>query len=268
MILVKMMGGLGNQLFQYSFARYLEELLREPVWLDTLFFATHRQRKPGLSKIGVRYRKSLGERYLWYRLQSRRFLRWEERDFDVSRCLGRRGKSMFFWGYWQKAEYAAAGRTGILEGFERFPKRAMVRRLADEIRASDSLSIHIRRGDYKGIPKFALLSKEYYRQALETVNAQSAQKWYLFSDERGVEKDLLPDETNIVRMADYGLEDFEEFYLMSLCRRNVAANSTYSWWAAFLNERQGRKIVLPEHWMNSVETFNIEKFRFEGARFV
>ncbi len=263
-----MMGGLGNQLFQYSFARYLEGLLGEPAWLDILFFLTHKDRRPGLSRLGVRFRKSLGARYAWYRLNSRRFIRWEERGFDPVACRASRGRDMFFWGYWQKAEYARAGREGLLRGFSLFPKRPAVRALAKEILDCDSLSIHVRRGDYRGIPRFALLSKDYYRKALKATDAGNATRWYVFSDEKDLEPGLIPSGKEIVRMAEYGLEDYEEFYLMSLCRRNVAANSTFSWWASFLNEREGRRIVLPRGWMTDPEGFDIQNLAFEDAELV
>lgn len=268
MILVKMMGGLGNQLFQYSFARFLERKLGKPVWLDTLFFLNQHQRRPTLENLGIRYRRSPGDRYLWYRLNSRRFLRWEENDFDPSCCDTGNGKSMFFWGYWQRAEYADAGREGILEGFRRFKKRPEVKRLSEEILAEDSVSIHVRRGDYRGIPKFRLLGPEYYDKALNTLNVQSGSKIFLFSDERGVEKELFPNNTNLIRVSDFGLRDFEEFYLMSLCRRNVAANSTFSWWASFLNTRKGRSIVLPKVWTTVPGTFDITNYIFNDVQVV
>ena len=268
MILVKMMGGLGNQLFQYSFARFLERKLGEPVWMDTLFFLTHRQRRPELENLGIRYRKSVGARYLWYRLNASDFRRWEEKDFDPDRSDTGSGKGMFFWGYWQQAEYAGAGRKGILEGLGRFRKRREVKRLADEILADDSVSIHVRRGDYRGIPKFRLLDREYYDQASKTLDVRNNSKIYLFSDEPGVEKEIFPGYTNLVRMSDFGLKDFEEFYLMSLCRRNIAANSTFSWWASFLNEREGRSIVLPKIWTTGPGSFDISKYMFDGVQVV
>lgn len=236
--------------------------------MDTLFFLNHRQRRPVLENLGIRYRKSPGGRYLWYRMNPRKFARWEEKDFDPDRCDAGDGKSLFFWGYWQRVEYAEAGREGILEGFRRFRKRPEVKRLSEEMLAEDSVSIHVRRGDYRGIPKFRLLGREYYDQALSTLNVQSGSKIFLFSDERGVEKELFPGYSDLVRVADFGFKDFEEFYLMSLCRRNIAANSTFSWWASFLNERNGRGIVLPKVWTTVPGTFDIAKYMFNDVQVV
>ena len=265
MLLVKMMGGLGNQLFQYSFARWVENRLGVKVWLDTLFFLYDRSRRPGLGRLGVRFRRSPGGRFLWYRLRPGRFVRCEEGNIDAlleSRTIP---KNIFFWGYWQKTSYAIEGRPGILEGFYRFPKRKIVRELAAEILAFDSLSIHVRRGDYRAIPAFALLSRDYYGKALAAVGAEKATKWYLFSDEKIPLNELFETSGPIVRVADYGLRDYEELYLMSLCKRNVAANSTFSWWGSFLNEREGRRIAMPRGWMTIQDGFSISNYLFPGA---
>lgn len=268
MKLVKMMGGLGNQLFQYSFARFLERELGQPVWLETLFFVKHRQRRLGLDDLAIRYRKSFGERYIWYKLNSKKFIRWEEKDFDLGSCRVRAGESMYFWGYWQKSEHARDGREGILEGFGRFKKRPEVKQLAEEILGSDAVSIHVRRGDYRTFPKFTLLGREYYERALEALDVRNGSKLFLFSDESGVEKDILPDESEIVRVSDYGLKDFEELYLMSLCPKNVIANSTFSWWAAFLNIHEKRRIVMPRTWRTVTDGFNLANLLFEDVQVI
>ena len=265
MKLVKLMGGLGNQLFQYSFARYLEGILGEPVWLDTAHFLFKHKRNIELGKLRIQFRRSIILKYLWYRLNPQRFIKYDEQGFDPAKSVTARDRNQFFWGYWQKTEYALAGRAGILAGFSSFPKRAVVRKLAEEILGSDSLSIHVRRGDYRGILKFLLLSKDYYDKALDAVNAQDASRWYVFSDERGVEKELFDGQACIVRMSDFDLEDHEEFYLMSLCKRNIIANSTFSWWAAFLNERDGRRMAMPRAWYTVDQEFDIGDYAFDGV---
>lgn len=262
MILVRMMGGLGNQLFQFSFARHLERELGKPVWLDLAYYVRHRVRSPVLGKLGIEYRKTALAGYLWYRLNSGRFLRYEEKTFLPDVHLDGSRDDAYFWGYWQRAEYASAGRKDVLDGFRRFPKRAVVQDLERRILDTDSTSIHVRRGDYRGIPKFALLTREYYASALDAVAARDSESWFVFSDETRLEQGLLPAKKDVVYISAYGLKDYEEFYLMSLCRRNICANSTFSWWAAFLNEREGRKAAVPAKWKTREEDFRIQDYLF------
>jgi len=108
----------------------------------------------------------------------------------------------------------------------------------------NSVSIHIRRGDYLKNPEYhSPLDDSYYRQALKVVGDYS--KVYVFTDS-DLPQGLNTDNFHIVKLAS----DYDELALMSSCRHNIIANSTFSWWAAYLTKKKG-KVIAPSKWFGA-----------------
>ena len=119
---------------------------------------------------------------------------------------------------------------------------------------NDFVAIHVRRGDYVNQPQYhPLTTKEFYQKAVEKVGIDN--KFLIFSDDLEGCKDLFdfiptkyPYSTGV---------DWSDLYMMSLCKDNIIANSSFSWWAAYLNSNPDKKVVAPSKWFGSAyEHFN------------
>ena len=124
------------------------------------------------------------------------------------------------------------------------------------------VSMHFRLGDYKKLPDYYVILKEdYYKQALQTLleiaqtNKTPIKKVLYFCEDQDIEDVqymilILQSEFQeiVFERADATLEDWEQLILMSLCRYNIIANSTFSWWAAYLNTYRHKKVIYPNSW--------------------
>lgn len=123
--------------------------------------------------------------------------------------------------------------------------------LSQRLQAENSVSLHIRRGDYLNFPKFNVCGLEYYQQAVKYILSKVCNpKFYIFSDdpvwsenfiqEFGVDYQVIKHNT--------GADSYKDMFLMTQCRHNILANSTFSWWGAWLNRNQGQIVVAPKRW--------------------
>ncbi len=127
---------------------------------------------------------------------------------------------------------------------------------ADLITGSNSISLHVRRGDYVQKKRyqnmFATCSLDYYKRAVEIITKGNSDfKLFIFSDDKEWVKDnlRLPYETIYVDF-NSGKDSYKDMQLMSLCKHNVIANSSFSWWGAYLNRNPEKTVVAPQKWFN------------------
>ena len=110
---------------------------------------------------------------------------------------------------------------------------------------NDFVAIHVRRGDYVSQPQYhPLTTKEFYQKAVEKVEIDN--KFLIFSDDLEGCKDLF-DFIPTKYYYSTGV-DWSDLYMMSLCKDNIIANSSFSWWAAYLNQNPAKKVIAPNHW--------------------
>lgn len=123
-------------------------------------------------------------------------------------------------------------------------------RWIDKINQSNSASIHVRRGDYVGFkPCEGVCDIEYYTKAIEYIeNKEKNIKFFVFSNDiEWCQSELkLPNNTEFVNN-NYGDNDYKDMMLMSLCKHNIIANSTFSWWGAWLNNNPNKIVIAPKH---------------------
>lgn len=261
MIIVKLMGGVGNQLFQYSLAKSIEVLLGEVVKLDAseLFGnggASFRLDQFNISlelatpvEVGRFVGKGVRGR-IARKFALNGFYRERERTvFDPT--VFDRGER-YYWGYWQSEQYFSSNRALLLEElspkFE--PSSAFIRYSGNMEVAACPVSIHVRRGDYLSVSDIGVLSMDYYREAVKLVREQTAgdAEFFIFSNDINWCKEQFDwlDGATFVEGAGSELEDL---FLMSACTHNIIANSSFSWWAAWLNNSQDKMVVCPRKWM-------------------
>ena len=269
-VVVKLRGGLGNQMFQYAAARAMAERFAAGVDLDT----TKPDRNPhwryrldpfDLDVTRVRNGSpppsSIRRTWPFDRLRRRisglpidpnlgiPILR--QKGFPIDDIYFSWTGSCVLAGYWQSERCFAETATRIREDFalDRFAG-ARTRPTIEKIDAGASVSIHVRRGHYVQLSKtsfFTLCERDYYDRARRVIEKRvPSPRWFVFSDDADTARDLLGDWPN----ADFvtGFDDYEDLMLMARCRHHIIANSTFSWWGAWLGEDEGTTVVAPRQW--------------------
>lgn len=276
MKIVKILGGLGNQMFQYAlFVALKEQFPDEKVLVDSSYFKTYHIHT-GL-ELGRVFGMELPQASFCELLK----VTWPVRSFKLSRAIRkflpkRRTECVehgdytfntdvftagdkYYDGYWQSVRYFEEYRDLILRKF-RFimPVNEKSKRLLNNLETEEnSVSIHIRRGDYLKAKNYAgLCGKEYYEQAIDyVVKSVVAPSFYIFSDDMEWCKAHIVPMTGSaeVTLVDWnkGKDSPLDMLLMSKCRHNIIANSSFSWWAAYLNENKGNIVCAPKKWTNT-----------------
>jgi hypothetical protein len=149
-------------------------------------------------------------------------------------------------GYFQSEKYFIDFKDKILEAFS--PTIEILNNLYEKygyILSGDVNSIHVRRGDYVGLPNHHPLTPiEYYEKSVELLGSENF--YLIFSDDIK----WCMENFNFVKNKIFvnNLIDYEELYLMSLCKNNIIANSTFSWWGAWMNKNEAKKVIAPKIW--------------------
>lgn len=158
-------------------------------------------------------------------------------------------------GYWQCEKYFADAADIIRREFT--VKQAPDGENAElglEMEGVSSVAVHVRRADYASDPMtnrvHGTLSSDYYREAMELVSSRVKDaRFYVFSDEEGWARENLPSDRPITFVSHNGPDkNYEDLRLMTRCRCNILANSTFSWWGAWLGDRPGKIVVAPKAW--------------------
>lgn len=274
MIITKLIGGLGNQMFQYAAAKALAVKHGVEVKVDTselekdsagVYTQRHFELTCFKGKIEVASKAELKPFYDKYSSTLMRFL---QRNFPaVFRTLYAKEKGSTFNpdflsfpantyldGFWQSEVYFKAFEVEIREDFD-FKQEIKDRnkQLAEKINAVISISLHVRRGDYVSnaiTNKFhGLCPPSYYQDAVKHLMEKGNIELFIFSDDlewcKQHSKFSLP--THFIETKSA----FDDMYLMSLCKHNIIANSSFSWWGAWLNANPDKTVIAPEKWFAS-----------------
>ncbi len=265
MVIVKIWGGLGNQLFQYCFGRYLASKMGTEVKYDiqiTNRLNSFTQRDLAVSCFNIHLQvASEAEINAFKYFRSIQLARLERKIAQQFPSLLRRHivepnqprpfgavplrDDCYYEGYWQSYRY--------LEGIEELVRQELTlkndvaspaRAMLEQIQAGTSVSIHVRRGDYLHNKYFYTCSPAYYQKAM-AMFAGSGTRFFIFTDDESWCRQHFPNEDCTIVT---GNEHFEDLYLMSQCRHHIIANSTFSWWAAWLTDRTEKRVVAPQNW--------------------
>jgi Glycosyl transferase family 11 len=265
-VTVSIYGGLGNQLFQYAIGRALAVRNHCQLWLDDRHYRTHPHFKFGLHHFNIQATTAPADqlppdrsewlKYFSWRLvaASKAMVRERGLQFDAT-VLQRQGK-LYLRGYWQSEKYFAEQADSIrAEVTLRNPALGPNAEMLEQIAATYSIGLHIRRGDYVSSPQankvHGTCSLEYYRAGVEHIlkQTQTACTVYVFSDDpQWVKQNLQVDCAKVYVDINDGYAAHEDLRLMSACQHQVISNSTFSWWAAWLNRNPHKQIVAPLRW--------------------
>lgn len=274
MRIVKVLGGLGNQMFQFA----LYEALRrqhpeERVLVDLRCFnGYHKHRGFELTKVfGVTAEEATFQEvariaypypnFQCWRIGSRllpprKTMLCEQSNFALEpEALTREGDT-YYDGYWQHEAYFKHIREE-LQKLYRFPAFEDERnqKLALRLHETNSCSLHIRRGDYLTDPlRKGTIGTDYVVRAIHKMQAEvKPEMWCIFSDDTQWTKEnvisLLPEGNFCLVDWNHADRSVNDMHLMSLCRHHIIANSSFSWWGAWLSERQEKCVIAPAFWM-------------------
>ncbi len=276
---VRLMGGLGNQMFQYALARRLTAQWGRRVLLDVEsdFKNDPYGRQFALEVFQTRIERGSPQdvplgmdwpwpwrrlaKAVWSNVLRRRHRVVYERQpfrFDPDVVRERAGRSYFF-GYWQNEEYLLPIEASLRQEFTlRAPLSTLMRSLMGSMAGCRSISVHVRRNHGIGADgKVIRLARErhgtcpveYYHRAMEHIGKSPGTVCYIFSDNPSWAKANLALGVPCRYVCDSGpWSDAEELLLMASCRHHVIANSSFSWWGAWLGRNPGKIVVAPTAW--------------------
>lgn len=282
MNIIKFQGGIGNQMFQYALFRKFEELGNE-TYMDFSSYQNDTQRSFALDRVFPKIRiKPVPDELLNSYLERNRKrsvlekatqkILWgtgliiREKRNGVYDATVLKLRDKLIEGYWQTEKYWSDISCLLKEEFC-FPseKESRLIQLLELIQShKNSISIHVRRGDYLEQDKIYgnICTEEYYKRALTYLSRKIAIKdaaFFVFSDDILWVKKNFKLKNVIFISKDMFLcyEDWYDMFLMSHCKYNIIANSSFSWWGAWLNEHSDKCVIAPAQWDNRYNTRDI-----------
>lgn len=270
LIYSKISGGLGNQLFQYAAGRALALRHRVPLVLDTGWFdhvpKSNTPRFFELSRYVVAARVTQGYERVLSRLHNGQILgrlQWlprpwkhvREKGFNYQELSIGDGRPVYLDGYWQSYKYFEAFRHTLLDELTpSVPMSPQDKALASMLHDGLGVSVHVRRGDYvsnaKAHQNHGLAPLTYYAQSIRRMHEIFPHaRFFVFSDDLEWARRHLPLPEDAVYVGHNGPESaFQDLRLMSLCTGHVLANSSFSWWGAWLSTAPGKRVIAPVQW--------------------
>lgn len=283
MNIIVIFNGLGNQMSQYAF--YLQKKKHDE---KTIFILDKKTRNAhnGFELVyvfGIEFKNDLKKEILYYifrLLQVQKFtlamrplktllkycgfeLYSEAKNYDFDeRSLASNSTSIrFFQGGWHSEKYFNSIKSELYKVFD-FKKVSdeSLQSYLGEIERSQSVSIHVRRGDYISTElNFKMYGSVcnlgYYTAAISQIKRLVPNpKFFVFSNDiKWVKANSLFDGMTVVEGFD-GKDSWKDMYLISQCKHNINSNSTFSWWSAWLNRNKDKKVIVPYYFINHLET--------------
>jgi len=247
MIISKIQGGLGNQMFQYAYGKHLFYKYGEEFRLDTRFYNI--DLKPKREFLLDKFPNIFSNTDMNLQLIGPCYSIID--DFIFRELPNPVGSNYYLDGYWQSEKYFKESSDLIREDFK--PSEELLNKLLlTPFIDTNTISLHVRRTDYITSNGYhPVQSIEYYQKAIETIGGYDY--IFVFSDDIQWCKDNLIFE-NIVFIE--GNTNIEDLYLMSLCKNNIIANSSFSWWGAWLNNNPDKKVIAPKRWFGDSAKLN------------
>ncbi len=263
MIITKINGGLGNQMFQYAVAKAIAIKNNDIFKLDITDYETyklHNGYRLNIFRIDEKIanindiQKLKGFDNLFYKILRKLNLytkrsHYKERERTIFDTNVFNEKNIYLDGYWQNEKYFLDIREELLKDFT--PKEnntTIVDSYLKQISNINSVSIHVRRGDYSKHPEIGILDISYYKNAIKYINDKiDNPSFFIFSNDLEwceknfdfIENKLFINDTKT---------EIEDMTVMKNCKHNIVANSSFSWWSAWLNRNTNKIVIAPKKW--------------------
>lgn len=272
MVVATITSGLGNQLFQYALARHLALKNESSLYFDLRFYRSEYARETSrsfkLDQFNIEFREidrpvELGIKAskLFPSRTFKPFFRTIQEPhyhFDP-KVLEAREPFLNLKGYWHSERYFKPSEDVIRKELQfKNTKGRYFDHYRQEIQhAGNAVSVHVRRGDYVHHPEFSqtfgFIGLAYYERAMQILESRiPACTFFIFTDDKPWVLENFPEGRNYVFVdVDGSNADLDDLHLMKLCRHHIIANSSYSWWGAWLNEGPEKVVVAPEKWFRN-----------------
>lgn len=274
MITVKLNGGLGNQMFQYALGRALSLAKDVPLNFDGSFFkqkyAKNRPFSLRIFNSRVNFSDDLRIPMYW---SLRRFFKsknffgleiYHEKDFAYDENIFSVSENAFIEGFFQSEKYFKKFEYQIRKDFTFEPEPdEQNSALIEEMSGCASVSVHVRRGDYINKARYQSMFSHcdinYYTNAANLIAAKiKSPVFYFFSDEPDwIKENFKLNHPFKIISHNIGAKSYEDMRLMSFCKHNIIANSSFSWWGAWLNNNSDKIIICPKKWFAQIPTPDI-----------
>ncbi len=267
MKIVKLSGGLGNQMFQFVYGQYLSKKYNEKIYYDIEFFKDGNKNKKldkrnmELLKFDLEINIVDNKKYPFLKYNSRikkiiylfkgllslnrnTFnIISESKNTTINKFLSFFFKNTFYIGYWQKYKYICDTKFKLKDN-----QILLNTEMKKKILYSNAVCIGIRRGDYVKLG-LIICDLEYYKKAINIINKSVVNPiFFIFSDDIEWCKQNIKflDKHYFVKANKE--TPYENIELMSLCKHNIISNSTYEWWGAYLNNNKEKIVICPKNW--------------------
>ncbi len=267
MIVVRLQGGLGNQMLQYAVGMQLATIHHTPLYLDLSWFSQQQDvawpREFKLHQFHTSYRLVNLQQLSW-RLRFTSHLPWlnpfklknvrETPAGGFDETILNAGDHVLLEGFYNGYRYFEQIRPALLREFEPIEHLEPAnQQCLQRIQACNAVSVHIRRGDYALTDFHGMLGVDYYNEAIRYVakKAGSPVRLFIFSDEPEWVMQHM-EFTHPFEIISHNKDEknYRDMQLMKHCKHNIIANSTFSWWGAWLNENEEQMVVAPQNWSN------------------
>lgn len=260
MKIVKLKGGLGNQLFQYAFAYYLRKELKEEVLLDSSIYKKFNSRSLEIDKFKIDIEvKSINKKLKKLKFGSLRYKFYilykilSNKKYCFERSIEIKNHYMYdyFDGYWQDLKYLIKIEDELKSKIE------LINKLDLSTTEEESVAIGFRKGDYlnkENLKKYGECDDFYYKNAILLIKSKIKNPiFYIFSDDIAlVKKDIVKifSKSDTIKFINENkrFSPAEELMLMTKCKHAIIPNSTFSWWGAWLIKNPQKMIIAPKYW--------------------
>lgn len=275
MVIVNIQGRLGNQMFGFALYKQLVKMGKD-VYVDLshnrLSEEKRRERavfaiEPNIGLFGLPYKvvdDDIALEYLKEKENKTFVKRWKYRIFPQKcKCYEEKATAVFdknvlklndvyLNGYWQSEKYFLGVIDEVKQMYQ-FPDlfSDYQRKMLEKIESTQSVSVHIRRGDYLNYPEiYGTVTMDYYKKAMDYLqNRKENIKFYVFTnDVIWARENFAGKNIIVVEDSDELITGNLDMYLMARCKDNIIANSSFSWWAAWLNNHKGKSVIAPKAW--------------------
>lgn len=263
MVIVRLVGGLGNQMFQYAYAKALEDR-GYVVKIDSYTVDMHQLH--GGYQLGeynidlpvstraesARYHTNNLIFKILRRLNFSKIVTEKKLSFDEAYLNVRDGSYII--GYFQSEKYFKSIRETLLQQFSLTGDMSNYAQIIVSriLRSNNSCSIHVRRGDYlseKNISFHGFCSLDYYKDAAQYMQEKEGDLiFFIFSDDVAWTRENLRMDHAVYVEDSEKRRPHEDMYLMSLCNHHIIANSSFSWWGAWLSRNKNKTVIAPRKW--------------------
>ncbi|HEX9650252.1 MAG TPA: alpha-1,2-fucosyltransferase [Cyclobacteriaceae bacterium] len=267
MIIQRLRGGLGNQLFQYAAGKALAEIHDTSYKLDLYYYKKHPYRTFDLENFNIPIEIATRKEVHSFTGQNpvARFLNKYENYFHCPKVFVqphyhyynhflKLPNNLYLSGYWQSEKYFIRIRDKVLNWFTlKHPLDKRNTDLIEKMKTNQSISVHVRLGDYthKNYNEFfGEMDSSYFSKAIQIMlDKVKDPAFYIFSEDLQWCKERLNlPETSVFISHNKGRESYKDLILMSACKNNIIANSTFSWWGAWLNPNKDKVVIAPAKW--------------------